>query len=272
MASIYRLKNSKNWYYSITFHGKRYQESTKTTDKQSAKQIAESIQTDIAREKHDLPVLKNNKSIVNFTILWQEYIKNSTNAKNTLTSTVSRAKHFLPVFQNKLVEEIMTPDIKNYQLKRRLEIINNPKNRDKRESEISFKSLNHELQILHNFFNFCIEKNHIEKNPAAGIRKLNTLSRIKTLSDEDIQKLISGATNKLTRDLITFLIYTGCRKGEALNLKWDDVDLKTGIIAIKGTKTKYDRYIPISEPLKAILRSIEKGRTAYMSFKETGLN
>jgi hypothetical protein len=72
---------------------------------------------------------------------------------------------------------------------------------------------------LHNFFSFCIEKNLIDKNPAAGIRKLNTLSRIKTLSDEDIQKLISGATNKLTRDLITFLIYTGCRKGEGVEFK-----------------------------------------------------
>ena len=113
MASIYRLKNSKNWYYSITYHGKRYQGSTKTTDKQSAKQIAESIQTDLARETYDLPALKN-KSIVNFTILWQEYIKKSTNAKNTLTSTISRAKHFLPVFQNKSVEDINTLDLKNY--------------------------------------------------------------------------------------------------------------------------------------------------------------
>ena len=111
---------------------------------------------------------------------------------------------------------------------------------------------------LSNFFNFCIERNYIDKNPAFKIKKLNELSRLKTLSDEDIQKLISGATNKLTRDLITFLIYTGCRKGEALNLKWDDVDLQNNVIAIKGTKTKYDRYIPISKPLKSILGGIEK--------------
>ncbi|MHB1681043.1 MAG: hypothetical protein ACYCTB_11155 [bacterium] len=43
------------------------------------------------------------------------------------------------------------------------------------------------------------------------------MSRLKTISDSDIDKLTFGATNKLTRDLITFLIYTGCRKGEALN-------------------------------------------------------
>ena len=91
--------------------------------------------------------------------------------------------------------------------------------------------------ILHNFFNFCIEKGYIDKNPCVGIKKLNELSRLKTLDDEDILKLINGATNKLTRDIITFLILSCCRKGEALNLKWDDVDLQNGIIAIKGTKT-----------------------------------
>ncbi|MDA8273402.1 MAG: hypothetical protein M0Z72_06675 [Deltaproteobacteria bacterium] len=75
--------------------------------------------------------------------------------------------------------------------------------------------------LLRTFFNHCIEKGYIDKNPASGIKKLNELSRLKTLSDGDIQKLIAGAVKKLARDIITFLIYTGCRKGEALNLKWD---------------------------------------------------
>ena len=123
---------------------------------------------------------------------------------------------------------------------------------------------------LSNFFNFCIERNYIDKNPAFKIKKLNELSRLKTLSDEDIQKLISGATNKLTRDLITFLIYTGCRKGEALNLKWDDVDLQNNVIAVKGTNTKYDRYIPISKPLKSILGGIEKIQDCLYVFNING--
>ena len=145
-----------------------------------------------------------------------------------------------------------------------------PKNIGKRESEISFAYLNKEILILSNFFNFCIEKGLIDKNPAAKIKKLNELSRLKTLSDEDINKLIAGATNKLTKDLITFLIYTGCRKGEALNLKWDDADLQNDVIAIKGTKTKYDRYVPISKPLKELLKTIEKKDGCLYVFNRSG--
>ena len=36
------------------------------------------------------------------------------------------------------------------------------------------------------------------------------------------------------------------------------MDLQNDVIAIKGTKTKYDRYIPISKPLKELLSGIEK--------------
>ena len=60
------------------------------------------------------------------------------------------------------------------------------------------------------------------------------------------------------------MIYTGCRKGEALNLKWDDVDLQNDVIAIKGTKTKYDRYMPVSKPLKELLTAIEKKAGLYV--------
>ena len=50
MASIYQKKGKNVWYYCITYNGKKYQGSTKTIDKQSAKLIAEAKQTDIARE------------------------------------------------------------------------------------------------------------------------------------------------------------------------------------------------------------------------------
>ena len=145
-----------------------------------------------------------------------------------------------------------------------------PKNLNKRESEMTFRSVNLEIAVLSNFFNYCIEKSYIDKNPATGVKKLNELSRLKTLSDSDIEKLINGATNKLTKDIITFLVYTGCRKGEALNLKWDDVDLQNDVIAIKGTKTKYDRYIPISKPLKELLKSVEKNQDCLYVFNKNG--
>ena len=268
MATIYKQKRSNNWYYSISFRGKHYQGSTKTTNRQSAQQIANSIETDLSRQQYNLPTI--NKGIANFAILYKEYLQNMNVSEGTKEVRINASKHFLKVFENKYIQHINQIDIEKYQLQRKNEILNLSKNIGKRESEISFRLANIEITTMFNFFNYCIKKGLIDKNPASGIKKLNELSRIKTLSDEDIQKLISGATNKLTKDLITFLIYSGCRKSEALNLKWDDVDLKNGIIAIKGTKTKYDRHVPISKPLRELFSGINKNQDCLYVFNYKG--
>ncbi|RZD15586.1 MAG: site-specific integrase [Candidatus Acididesulfobacter guangdongensis] len=263
-----RIYKRGNIYWTeFEVDNKRYQMSTKTKDKKLAQEIAAALQADTIRNKFNIP--QKYKVEKRFKEAWEEYVKSLNVAKSTLKSNLSRSKHFI-FFYEKNIKDITQLDLKNYQLKRKKEILAMPKNLEKREQDISFKEINHELQILRNFFSFCILNGYLDKNPAAGIKKLNELSRLKTLSDSDIDKLIAGATNKLTRDLITFLIYTGCRKGEALNLKWDDVDMQNDVIAIKGTKTKYDRYIPISKPLKELLSRIEKVQDVLYVFNRNG--
>jgi integrase len=264
MAYIYQRGNI--FWYRVRLEGNEYRGSTKTDNKKLAQQIANTIEADLVRKKFSMPV-KNNYT---FSTAWEQYKKSLTNINRTIKNKEFAANHFLPVFKDKNISEITQSDIKEYQIKRRLEVLSLPKNQLKKESEINFRWINLEISTLHHFFNFCIEKELIEKNPASGVKKLNELSRLKTLSDSDIGKLIAGATNKLTRDLITFLIYTGCRKGEALNLKWDDVDMQNDVIAIKGTKTKYDRYIPISKPLKVLLSGIEKKQNCLYVFNKNG--
>ncbi len=261
-------KRGNIYWCEFSLDGKRYRYSCQTADKKVAEEVENAIRGEIVRGKFDLPVKHKPKYTVKE--LFDEYIKLQTGGSETTKLRQYVSKHFLPFFQDKLIADITRDQIENYQLKRKLEIISLPKNINKREQEISFRLVNIEISTLHNFFNFCIKKGYLDKNPCAGIKKLNELSRLKTLADDDIEKLINGATNKLTKDLISFLIYTGCRKGEALNLKWDDVDLKNDVIAIKGTKTKYDRYIPISKPLKDLLNGIEKSQDCLYVFNKNG--
>jgi integrase len=261
-------KRGNIWWTKFNSSGKQYRVSCKTNDKTLAKEIELSIKSDIIRKRFEIPG-KNKKKLI-FLSLWQEYLDNVLNDKNTIENKKFLSKHFLPVFKDNDIRDINVSQIENYCAKRKSEIMALPKNKGKSEKNISFRTVNMEKSILHNFFNYCIKKEYIEKNPASGIKKFNELSRLKTLSDEDILKLINGSPNKLTKDLIAFLILSGCRKGEALNLKWDDVDLQNDVIAIKGTKTKYDRYIPISKPLKDLLGGIEKHQDCLYVFHRNG--
>ena len=259
-------KRGRLWWCEFRVDKVRYQYSCKTDNYNLAKELAAARYADVLRENANLPKKLNKQFFL--SDVWNQYQKNLNNSKETIRSKVLSAKHFLPAFGDKDIKFITKNQIIDYQYKRKLETLSlHP---GKREQEVSFRSVNIEITTLHHFFNWCSDHGYLDKNPAAGIKKLNELSRLKTLSDSDIDELIAGATNKLTRDLITFLIYTGCRKGEALNLKWDDVDLQNDVIAIKGTKTKYDRYIPVSKPLKELLSRIEKVQDVLYVFNRNG--
>ncbi|MHB1680580.1 MAG: hypothetical protein ACYCTB_08765 [bacterium] len=56
----------------------------------------------------------------------------------------------MPIFANNPIQSITIDKIESYQLKskRKLEILNLPKNKAKRESEILFKMLNAEITAL----------------------------------------------------------------------------------------------------------------------------
>jgi integrase len=55
------------------------------------------------------------------------------------------------------------------------------------------------------------------------------------------------------RRVVTCALLTGMRRGEILNLKWDDVNLMHGTILLKHTKSGKMREIPISGELEKVI-------------------
>lgn len=49
------FKRGKCWYYDFWFEGVRYQKSTKQRDKREAGKVEDSVRSDLARRKFNLP-------------------------------------------------------------------------------------------------------------------------------------------------------------------------------------------------------------------------
>lgn len=43
------------------------------------------------------------------------------------------------------------------------------------------------------------------------------------------------------QSVATFAYHTGCRKGEVLSLRWEQVDLERGIVRLQAGETKTER-------------------------------
>jgi hypothetical protein len=143
-------------------------EALKQPIKKTAQQIANSIETDLARQQHGLTAL--NKNSDKFGDIFKDYLNELVCAKKTLELRVALSKHFLCVFQDKPVKTISILDREEYRRNRRLDVLSNPKNINKKDSEISFRTVNLEISTMHNFFNYCIKKALSIKTPAPELK------------------------------------------------------------------------------------------------------
>lgn len=66
-----------------------------------------------------------------------------------------------------------------------------------------------------------------------------------------------------------FLTNTGLRRSEAIDLKWTDIDDKSGFIHIRMSKNGHSRTIPLESEAHEVLKNLKR-RSAYVFVNESG--
>jgi integrase len=127
-------------------------------------------------------------------------------------------------------------------------------------------------RVLNFIFKYAFENELISKNPMDLVDKTSKLF-VKPLNKDsnyytraEAKKIMDSATGWF-KVFITTLFNTGIRTGEALALKWSDIDYEHNQITIqrsirKGvikhtTKTGIDRKIDLNKPLKKLLANYQ---------------
>ncbi|MFN3265107.1 MAG: tyrosine-type recombinase/integrase, partial [Aquificaceae bacterium] len=127
-------------------------------------------------------------------------------------------------------------------------------------SKASSVSIDKELMVIHAIFSkgkeLGLYKGEIPRIPyyRAKAREI-----VRFLTPEEAQKLLSACPLHLKR-IVLFVLNTGCRANEALSLKWEDVDFKTGCLRIHAsqTKTKTHYTILMNSTVRELLEDIKK--------------
>ncbi len=87
--------------------------------------------------------------------------------------------------------------------------------------------------------------------------------------DSALKTLVEGdELTEANADLIRFITLSGLRRGEAANLTWKDVDLKTGVMRFAEHKTDADgdKLLPLNSHLQDILRRRAEERISRFIF------
>ena len=101
-----------------------------------------------------------------------------------------------------------------------------------------------------------------------SIKQLKVDNRIERyLTPEQSDRLLQAVKESLNPQLtylVAFLIYTGARKREVLEIKWRDINLNQSSWKISKNKSNKVRHVPLSEGAIEILNALrEKWRTQH---------
>lgn len=80
-------------------------------------------------------------------------------------------------------------------------------------------------------------KGLVESNPAEGVRRPPEPDREVVVLSRDDEKALLDVADRKTRLVIDFYLASGMRRGEALDLRWNQVDRNGGAILIQKSKT-----------------------------------
>lgn len=113
---------------------------------------------------------------------------------------------------------------------------------------------------FNNMFRFAKRNKIIKENVMEYVdpaRHYNKIGQSMTLSQQkEFLKVISTFKYK---NLFKFYLLTGCRRSEALVIKWSDIDYSNNTIFVKGTKTYCaERKVPLFKQTKELLKNVPK--------------
>lgn len=159
----------------------------------------------------------------------------SETGKATLRWVISN--HLLPAFASRCLDQITVEDVDRYRLGK------------VREGKLGVTSINKTLATLAAILETAVEYELIDRNPARGRRRrLPAVAPQRSWLDraDHIAALLDAAgrldakakvCRGQRRALLATLVFAGLRIGEALSLRWRDVDLARGTITVRAAKT-----------------------------------
>lgn len=89
----------------------------------------------------------------------------------------------------------------------------------------------------------------IARNPAAAVDRPQVAAKeAKHISAADMAKVLKAAEGLRYRDVVVLIASTGLRRGEALALSWQHVNLEAGTLRVEGTLGRVGGRLLITEP------------------------
>jgi len=280
MASIQRitspLTGEISYRAQVRVKGQAAQSNT-FPNRKEALQWANSVETSI-RENRFFPQARASR--LTFSSIVERYLKDSVGALSE-TEKAARKQQlewWVKYFDGKVLAEVTVERVAEGRDALASETYTRGKARKKRGKEIkprehnrSGATVNRYLAALSHMLSIAVrEWRLLERNPVRDISK-NKESRGRTrfLTNAERTALLDACAKSQWKPLeaiVLLALTTGARRGELVNLKWADIDLKKACALVHDTKNGDSRMLPLVGKAHAALCELELQNNARSDF------
>jgi integrase len=103
--------------------------------------------------------------------------------------------------------------------------------------------------VLRSVLETAVRDELLAGNPAASVKRPGVpRTEAHYLSIAEVASLLDAVKDSRCAPLLRLLVATGLRPGEALALHWSDVDLTNSLLRVRGTLSRVNGHLVISEP------------------------
>lgn len=253
--NLYRRESSGVYYALVKRGRKQFRRSLKTTDRELAKRRLSELRAEIGS------LVSHDASTLTFEVVaerWQASVRHTVK-ESTAARRERCVKALSPFFAGLTLRNVTPAHCERWVTKRGY--------------KIAPQTFAHELDTMNGVFGYAKEQGLILRNPAQSIKRKRILpAKIEVPSREQFQQLVaairfsdgredSQEKAKDGADLVELLAYSGCRLGEACNLRWRDVAVARNSLTITGgermTKNYETRTVPMTDALFGLLSRLK---------------
>ncbi len=244
----YLVKRGQTWYVRYKRDGQMKWVSCRTSSKKVAEEVRLKYQNFEAKGFHDLDRKRKGVSLEDFLEVHLKHAE-TTHSPGWLKNKRLIFKNFLiPFFGDKtLLTQITKARIEDY--------------RAERLKTVSPRTVNIEINCLMAMLRHAIDRDELEEEYLPKIKKLQEAhGRLRFLAREEIAAIreAAHAHSPEMEAYVLLMLFAGLRSGEALSLRWEDVDFEQKMLYIAPRadwkpKSGKGRVIPIPKDLYSFL-------------------